>query len=223
MAGLNESTQERGYAVHREPAERKTTYKTITAGSVLEAIGGIGVVALAIVGLGGVVPRYMAPIASIAFGVALAAAAAAIAARFSQLARSDGVIQKAEVGGGAGAELVGGMAGGILGILALVGMVPTILISVAAIVFGAAVLLGSATESRISSLAVDSGERIMSEALVGSAGAEVLVGIGAIALGITALTGTAPMTLNLIAMLTLGAGATIQGSSVGAAMISVFG
>ena len=38
MAGLNESTQERGYAVHREPAERKTTYKTITAGSVLEAM-----------------------------------------------------------------------------------------------------------------------------------------------------------------------------------------
>jgi hypothetical protein len=164
----------------------------------------------------------MAPIASIAFGVALAAEGASIAARFSQLARSNSLIQKAEVGGGAGAEVVGGLAGGVLGILALIGIDPTILISVAAIVFGAAILLGSGTESRISSLAAESGERVISDALVGSAGAEILVGIAAIALGVVALTGVAPMTLNLIAMLSLGAGATIEATSVGGAMVAVF-
>jgi len=221
MAGLNESSQERGYAVHREPAEREATYKTIAAGSALEALGGVGVVALSILGLAGVVPRYMAPIACIAFGVALAAEGGSIAARFSQLARSDGLIQKAEVGGGAGAELVGGLAGIVLGILALIGIDATVLVSVAAIVFGAAILLGSGTESRISSLAAESGERVISGTL-GTAGAEVLIGIAAIALGILALTGSFPMILNLIALLTLGAGATIQATAVGGTMVSVF-
>jgi hypothetical protein len=57
---------------------------------------------------------------------------------------------------------------------------------------------------------------------LGTAGAEVLVGIAAIALGIIALTGTTPMSLNIIAMLVLGAGATIQATSVGGAMVAVF-
>jgi len=222
MAGLNESSQERSYAVHREPVARESTYTTLAAGSALEGLGGLGVVALSIVGLAGVVPRYMAPIATIAFGVALAAEGASIATRFSQLAHNDGLIQKAEIGGGAGGELVGGLAGGVLGILALIGIAPIVLVSVAAIVFGAAILLGSGTESRISSLAAESGERVISGALLGTAGAEVLVGVAAIALGIIALTGTAPMSLNLIAMLVLGAGATIQATSVGGAMAAVF-
>ena len=58
--------------------------------------------------------------------------------------------------------------------------------------------------------------------MMGTAGAEVLVGIGAVVLGIIALTGADPMTLNLIAMLTLGASATIEATSVGGAMVSVF-
>ncbi|HEY7168413.1 MAG TPA: hypothetical protein VIB79_27895 [Candidatus Binatia bacterium] len=205
------------------PESRETTYRTITAGSVVEALGGIGVVALAIIALAGIIPRVLAPIAVIAFGVALAAEGSSIASRYAQLVRYDGgAVEKTEIGGGAGSEVLGGVAGIVLGILALIGEAPTVLISAAAITFGAALLLGAGTEARLSSMVASSGHWMAGDALTGSAGAEVLVGIGAITLGILALTGIAPMTLNLVALLTLGAGAVIEGAAVGGSMLAVW-
>lgn len=224
METTNESRQERIFGAQQAGQEqRELTYRSITGGSALEALGGVGVIALAIVGLTGTIPLYLAPIAAITYGVALAAEGASLTSRYSQLARADGLIQRVEIGGGAGAELVGGLAGGILGILALIGIAPVVLISVAAIVFGAAMLLGAGSEARIGTIASEIGHPMVSNAVIGSAGVEVLVGVGAVALGIVALTGIVPMSLALIALLTLGAGAFIQGTAAIGSMVSLFG
>jgi len=222
MDTINETHSEQIFRGRPIEEQRELTFRAITGGSALEALGGVAVVALAIVGLTGIIPRYLAPIATIAYGVALAAEGASVASRFTQLARADGLIQRAEIGGGAGAELVGGLAGGILGILALIGIAPVVLISVAAIVFGAAMLLGAGSEARMSALASAAGHSTVGSAVMGSAGIEVLVAVGAVALGIVALTGIAPMSLALIALLILGAGALIQGTAAIGAMVSLF-
>ncbi len=201
----------------------ETTYKTITAGSVIEALGGIGVVALAIIGLAGIVPEDLAAVAAIAFGIALAAEGAAVAARYSELIRSGDKTQEMEVGGSAGSELLGGLAGAVLGILALIGIVPMTLLAVAAIVFGASILLGAGTASRMSTLTQRTGSHpLVSETLAATAGAQVMVGIAAIALGILAIVGFVPMTLTLVALLCLGSAALIQGSALGGSLVAVF-
>lgn len=224
MESMHETREERIYGAQQAgPHQRDVTYRSVTSGSAVEALEGVGVIALAIIGLTGTIPLYLAPIAAITYGVALAAEGASVASRYSQLARADGVIQRVETGGGAGAELVGGLAGGILGILALIGIAPVVLLSVAAIVFGAAMLLGAGSEARMSTIVSESGHPLVSDAVIGSAGVEVLVGIGAVALGIVALTGIVPLSLALIALLTLGAGAFIQGTAVIGSMVSLFG
>ena len=222
MDPLNE-TLDRGRTPAGRSASRETTYRTSTAGSVIEALGGIGVVALAIIALAGIIPAVLAPIAVIAFGVALAAEGTSIASRYAQLVRYDGeAVEKTEIGGGAGSEVIGGLAGIVLGILALIGMVPTVLVAAAVITFGASLLLGAGTSARLSSMVAISGHWMAGDALTGTAGAEVMVGIGSITLGILALTGITPTTLNLVALLTLGAGAVIEGAAVSGSLLAVW-
>ncbi|HZD41845.1 MAG TPA: hypothetical protein VE131_14070 [Terriglobales bacterium] len=202
--------------------EREASAKTITTGSVIEAVGGIGVVVLTILGLVGVVPEILASVAAIAFGVALAGEGVAVASRFHDLARAEGAAEKAEIGGGSGSELLGGLAGGVLGLLALLGIVPVTLLAVASIVFGASLLLGSASTARLSSAMATNRHPIAQDSVVTAVGAQLLVGIAAVALGIIALTGIVPMTLVLISLLSLGSAALISGSAVGGAIVSVF-
>ena len=129
---------------------------------------------------------------------------------------------KTEIGGGAGSEVLGGVAGVVLGILALIGIAPIILVSVGVVTFGAALLLGAGTTARLGSMIANVSHTLASDTLTGSAGAQVLVGIGAITLGILALTGMHPMMLNLIGLLTLGAGAVIEGAAVSGSMMAVW-
>ncbi len=201
----------------------ETTYKAVTAGSVIEALGGIGVVALSIIGLAGIIPEQMAAIAAIAFGVALAAEGAAVAARFTQLSRAADKLQEMELGDSVGSELLGGLAGGVLGILALIGIAPTTLTAVAAIVFGASILLGAGIASRMKSMTQPTGNHpVLSETLAAAVGAEVLVGVAAIILGILAVVGVTPMTLTLVALLSLGSAALIQGTALGGTLVAIF-
>jgi len=99
--------------------EREATISIVAGGSFAEAIGGIGAVVLAILGLVGVMPEDMAAIATLAVGVALLFQGIAVATRFSNLFSQTGksLADAAELGGGMGAEFLGGAAGGILGVL----------------------------------------------------------------------------------------------------------
>jgi hypothetical protein len=108
---------------------------------------------------------------------------------------------------GMSAELVAGAAGVVLGVLALIGVAQVTLMASAAIVFGGALLLGGGEAYRLSQLGTprqrSAAERAARAIARSTAGAEALVGIGLVVLGIVALTGMVPMTLVLVAVLTL--------------------
>lgn len=93
------------------------------------------------------------------------------------------------------AEVMGGAAGLVLGILAMTNIVPITLISVAAIVYGASLILGAASHY---------GERPGTD--TGRVSFEILIGVAGIVLGILALLNINPLTMGLIAMIVLSFG-----------------
>ena len=128
----------------------------------------------------------------------MAKAKVTLQSRIDRLAEMN---RAAELGGGMGAEFLGGAAGGVLGLLAILNMAPMTLMSIAIIVFGASLLLSSGTTYRLDALASKLGQRNLTagQTLVALAasGIQVLVGIAGIALGIIALMGVSTMTLIL--------------------------
>jgi hypothetical protein len=201
--------------------------KVIAGGSAAEALGGVAAVVLAIIGLSQVLPQTMAAIASIVVGVALVLEGAAILSRMRKLVPSEtiGTTTGAELGGGVSAELLGGLAGIVLGALALADVAATALLPVAAIVFGAALLIGSTVISRINSMRVlgarpdDEYLRAASYTVNAAAGAQVLVAIASIVLGILGLLNIAPIVMSLVAFLSVGASVLLSGSAVGSKVL----
>lgn len=206
-----------------EPQEKEKTAEVIFGGSTAEALVGAAAAVLAILGLANIWPGYMASIATIAVGAALLFQGIAIASRYSDLARRTG---GSEVGGGVSAEILGGIAGIALGILALMGIMPATLTPVAIIVFGGALLIGSAATAQLNSLSTwrmtDRARDVTRSAIEMASGTEVLIGIAAVVLGILALLGMAPRTLVLVALLGLGATVLFSGSAVSSRMLSIF-
>lgn len=203
----------------------------MAGGSVVEGLCGAATVVLAILGLANMWPDYMASIATITFGVALLAQGGAIAARYSQLLREATPFEwdaRTEVGG-MGAELLAGGAGVVLGILGILGIGTPTLIPIAVIVFGAALLLGSSAAVDLGTLtalstAEASTERfahVVRQASTAASGAQVLVGISAIVLGILALVGVQPLAITLVALLVVGAAVLFSGAAVSSRVASV--
>ncbi len=213
----------------REPeSEREKSIKVVAGGSITEAICGAATVVLAIIGLAGTLPGYMASIATIAFGVALLAQGGAIAARWSRLLRETQPYEwdtRTELGGGMGAEFLAGGAGVVLGILGLLGIYTATLIPIAVIVFGGALLLGSGATADLGSLyAPTAHERfahVTRQITLAASGAQMLVGVGAIVLGIIALVGVDPVVITLVALLVVGASVLLSGAAVSSRMASV--
>ncbi len=206
----------------------ETSMEVVAGGSMVEAIGGIGAVVLAILGLSRVLPMYMAAAATIIVGGALMLEGTAIVARYNQLARrvSEQRQHRIELGGGVSAEFIGGLAGIVLGILALVGIAPLMLVAIANIVFGAALLIGAGATQRLNALGsrfarFDETVRFETESVSAASGASVLVGMGAAVLGILAVLGMSPLVLDLIGLLSVGAAVLMSGSAITAKMISL--
>ena len=205
-----------------------TAAREVEGGSLTEAIGGAGAVVLAILGLVGVLPQTMAAVATIAAGVALLVGGGAVAARYSRLLLGAGSeTARREIVGGMGLEALAGIAGIVLGVLALLGINPLTLLSVAAIVLGAALLMASGALARLESMTrwadVNTAERVSHGAVYVASGSDVIVGAGAVVLGILALTGHGSMTLLLVALLSVGAAVLLSGSSLAARVFSLFG
>jgi hypothetical protein len=209
------------------PQERETTLDVLAGGSMAEAVGGIGAAVLAILGLAGIVPQDMAAIATMAVGVALLLEGVTIASRFSNLVSQTrkSLSEEVKVGGGMGAEFLGGVAGGILGLLAILGIVPATLTAIAIIVFGASLLLSSGTTYRIDSLAGKLAETNLTTsqtlATMAASSVQVLAGIAGIALGIIALVGITPMVLTLVGLLSIGTSVLLTGGAVSGTIASV--
>ena len=152
-----------------------------------EATGSVAVIALAIAALAGVRSALFAAIATIVLG-------AAVLIEGGVLAGAE-MIERGEF---ATTEFLGGLTGVVLGILALVGVAPASLLSVAIIVFGATLLF-----SRMAG---------------GEFGGRVLVGIAAIVLGILAVVGLNQVILVSVALLALGTMELTDGLENGARM-----
>ena len=200
--------------------EEKISAATLAGGASLELIGGGGAAVLAIIGLAGYLPLFMTSIAAIAIGGALLAHGAAVTARWADTMRrvSGDRSEQIEVGGGAGSEFFGGAAAIVLGILALAGTIPLVLLPVAAIIVGGTILLGAPAQPEIARLAPDRDRRmsrITRDAVEGASGGMVLAGLGAIVLGILALVGVGPVyTLVQVALLAVGIALLIGGGAL---------
>jgi hypothetical protein len=199
-----------------------TSMEFFAAGSAVEAVGGAAAAVLAVLGLAALFPMTLSAVATIAVGAALLAEGAAIASRYTYLTSEAerSRLGAAELGGGMSAEFLGGAAGIVLGLLALLHVVPLTLMAVAAVVFGGALLLGSGATSRLEEATFSGTETtgiragVAHEAVAAASGAQVLAGLGSIVLGIIALVGIVPETLILVAMLTVGATILLSGSAV---------
>jgi hypothetical protein len=222
--------------VEGQPSTR-TVEVAAGTGSMAEAFAGVGAVVLAILGLAGALPITMMAIATILLGAAILFQGGSVAARHYRLLGTSlraGHAERAdlEVSGGMTAESLAGIAGIVLGILALLGIAPVTLCAVALIAFGGAELLGSAATSRYNAVAIEQRAQsessrqllrdVVNDAVNLSAGGQVLIGVGAVVLGILALLGFVPVTLTLVGLLAIGACLLFSGSAVGARLLGVF-
>jgi hypothetical protein len=204
--------------------------KAAFSGSMAEGIAGMCAVALAIIGLAHIHPVLLASIAIIAVGVAMAFEGGTISARYSPITK-EGATTKDTVARWSGltALFLAGAIGIALGVLSLVGVVPMVLMPVAAIVFGSALMLDSGANEHISALEARHPEDFNVSAGVVrntgrvSAGIQILAGIGGIVLGILALTGIAPLVLSLVVMLSIGAVLLLTGALIGGRMTPISG
>jgi hypothetical protein len=185
---MNATEVQAGY----RPAQESTT-KVIGNSAILESIGALATIALAVVGLAGALPTVMAAIATIVLGAAILIEGGAFAARFSEgVSRSGTTGQPLEWSERLSIEFLGGLTGIVLGVLALLGTAPLTLLSVAALVYGVTFMLGGIS--------------------MGSHSQSIL-GFAAVVLGIVAIVGLSPMPLVLAALATLGASALLAGSA----------
>ncbi len=223
---MNTTTQQ---AYHGDMPQETLTAKTVRSGSLAEGIAGGAGIVLAIIGLANILPHVMIPISTIALGAALLFEGGAVTARFTDLLEKMGTgrVEISELGVGLTTELVGGLAGIVMGILALLNVSPTVLLPVAAIVFGVTLLFGSTVTARLNSLHISrSGEHeafreVAQEAVSAAAGVQLLLGLVAITLGILALVGMSPVVMNLIALLCIGFSDLLSGTALSARMLSM--
>jgi hypothetical protein len=191
----------------------------IAGGSITEGIGAVATIALAIVGLAGIYTDIVAAVATIVIGAIILMEGGLVSSAYRRLAaQGANGNQIRELGSGVTAEFFGGLAGIILGILALFGRFPPTLLAVAILVFGAAVLLGGGTVSRLSWL-LQSQHQAGAQGNNGNVnvvgtGGHTLIGLATIVLGILAIIGLAPMILIQVGLLSLGAGALFSGSTM---------
>jgi hypothetical protein len=182
-----------------------------------EVLVACGAVVLSILGLAGIFPNDLAAITVIALGVVLGCQGANVVLRYTELlyeASATPNPRAIDVGRGITAEFLGGLAGVVLGILALLQIAPMTLMSAAVITYGGTLLL---TRSEFVSLTLTGKENEAVRQLMESMGratasAQVLTGLGALALGILGLVGLAPSIMILVALLATGTSMLLRSS-----------
>jgi hypothetical protein len=195
------------------------------SGWLTEALGGAAVIVLAILGLMRIDPSLLASIATIVLGAAFLVEGGALAARFMRTARRETATARESVGGDVAMESMCGAAGIVLGILAIVGIYPMVLVPAAVIVFGAGMLSASGTAWRLTAQQAPTSAPVRPhwfEEPFDFSGSQVLIGFAGIVLGILALAGYVPLVLSLVALLALGFGILLGGSWMASRLTSLF-
>lgn len=209
--------------------------RMVAGASTLEAVAGAAGVILPILGLVGVLPVWMAGIAVIVIAGGLLLEGAGLLTQYGTLLATsrEGVLGVApEMAGGVAVQVLGGAAGLVLGIVALRSGMPVTLLSIAILVLGGSMLLGAGSTARLSALQyrlhggeTEVGRRAADEAVRSASSAEIFTGLGALVLGVVALTAVATvatgLTLVLAACLALGSSVFLAGTSLGARMVAI--
>ncbi len=211
--------------------ENKNLVRAVASGSSSEAISGGAAIVLTILGLANIAPSLMMTISGIVISVGLLFEGGMVASEYSRIiSRSgNGGLSSFEFGGGLSAQVIAGGAAAVLSVLGLLGLATNVLMPIAAIVIGGGVVLGSGVMSRLNNVKIaTSGDtevtkRAAQEAVTASAGAQVLVGLAAMVLGILGLVGIAPVTLTLVAFLAVGTSILLSGAAVSGRMMALFG
>jgi hypothetical protein len=195
-------------------------------GGFVDALGGIATVVLAIIGLAGVRSPDLLSIATIVFGAALLIQGGAMLTEFAAMeapAQASGV----SAGGGLGALFGVGVAGIILGVLALLGVKSTMLNAAAVIAFGGALVMSASAvwqllTSRSVATRFQTGSMLQvvaSEIATGSSSLQGMAGLAVIVLGILAVAGISSEYLALIALIVAGCSIVLTGSTLSGTMI----
>jgi hypothetical protein len=196
-------------------------------GGLVDALGGAATVVLAIIGLAGTKADMLLAIATVVFGAALLIQSGTILSELTHMMFPPGAGTSAEEfsGGGLSTVFLVGMAGIVLGVLALLGIFPVELIAIAVIAFGGALVFGSNAVWSVHRMkrafirtsgtrTVAGSEILATEIAAGSAGLQCFAGLAAIVLGILAVTGNYPVALSLIGLLVMGATILLTGSTL---------
>lgn len=201
-------------------------------GTIAEAAGSIAVIVLSIIGLAQATPSAaIVSVAVIVMGAALLAEGGALAGEFARLATLSGeMLSSDDEMSGMSVQVAGGGVTLILGILALLGVAPPTLTSVAVILIGSVLLLTSGTvpqirqmRARLTAQGSEVAQTIGRSAMTGMAGAQFLCGVAAIVLGILALShGASAATLILVGLLVSGGAMTVVVTAMSGNMLRFF-
>jgi hypothetical protein len=199
-------------------------------GGLIDDVGGVTTVILAIFGLIGLNAPVMAVIATIVFGIALLIQGNGMMsayARFSVLLGGKSSINGFAASSRSAIILLG--AGGIaLGVLSLLDFNAAVLTPIASLLFGSALILSSVSAwhlnviRRASAIAEESSRDVLANQMAfDSAGIQIFGGFAAIVLGILAASGARnDLTFNLVALLILGSALLLKGGSLNAILLS---
>ena len=198
-----------------------------------EGVFGVIAIILGIVGLAFAASRadvmlYLDAVAGIALGVSLIAVGAALAASYGRvLSRVEG----ADASGGsmAGTSMDGflGATVVILGILALLHIVPWVLIPVQVILIGAGMVFNGAASVRLANIEAEFTEsraavrRVLEEVVFATASVRMVAGVAVMILGILSVVGTEQTILTLVAMLVAGTALLLNSTSLSSRMLGV--
>lgn len=212
------------------------THEPAAYGGFADAIGGLATVVLAILALAGIFQDTLGAIAVVVFGCALLITGGTMLGEFGQImfpsGRAPAYAGHFSGGNALAAVFLTGCAGIVLGILALIGIHPAVLVAVSVIAFGAALVLSSTSVWQLYAMkqatalagvqaAAGGREFLASEMASGSAGMQALAGLAAVVLGILALTSTTyATTLFLVALIVLGAMIVLTGSTLTGIVLS---
>jgi hypothetical protein len=192
--------------------------KALQNPSVFDAAAGTIVTVLAIVGLSGAAPRTMAALSFIGVGIAFVVEAAGTARRSQAMAPSASPV-RAEITASVLTQVFTGVAGFVLGLLALLGVGSFVMLAFASVAFGIALLFGTGAAVQVDTVAANldpsQTRRVIHEAVVGASGARILLAVESGVLGLLALAGVESVTLLLTAGLSLGVGVLLGAVSLG--------
>lgn len=185
-----------------------------------ETVGGLALIVLGILALAGIYAALLTSIATVVAGVAVVFMSLALNREFmNALTGSGRGLVAPEAGNSLSAGSIAGIAGIVLGILAILGIARPTLTAITLIVFGAAVFLDfiMASQARAlrmatSSATVDS--KVAFSAAAGSEMGSILFALALVVLGILALTGVRSETLIAVAFLSFGAYMFLKGTAM---------